>query len=51
MNRFSQLRNDLNFINNLDIPKEEYKDKFLKVLPLISKIRNLCLQLDVEENV
>lgn len=48
--RFSQLRNNLHVVNNLEVPAEN-KDKFIKVRPVIDAIRNRCLQLTVEEVV
>lgn len=46
--RFSQLRNNLNIINNLEIPPDN-KDKFIKIRPMINAVRKRCLELPVEE--
>lgn len=48
--RFTQLRNNLHIVNNLEISKDN-SDKFVKVRPVINAVRNRCLQLPVEEVV
>ena len=46
--RFSQLRNNLHIVNNLDMGPN-ITDKIFKVRPIIDAIRNRCLQVPVEE--
>jgi hypothetical protein len=50
LKRFSQLRNNLHLVNNLERPSE-CTDKFFKVRPLLNAIRNRCRELPVEECV
>jgi hypothetical protein len=50
LKRFSQLRNTLHLVNNLE-RLSECTDKFLKVRPLLNAIRNRCRELPVEECV
>jgi hypothetical protein len=48
--RFSLLRNNLHFVDNLEKPSD-CTDKFYKTRPLIDIVRKFCLELPLEENL
>ncbi|PNF34042.1 hypothetical protein B7P43_G03481 [Cryptotermes secundus] len=48
--RFFQVRTNLHLVNNMDIPADN-KDRFYKVWPIYTALRNRCLELPAEEEL